>query len=91
MVLTVFINFTALPGFAVIFGFELPQTNVVVSEEEHSHAPVVIYEKALPKVLNVNEFLKFSAPVDNESNFKLADDKVHISPFITIFSPPPEA
>jgi hypothetical protein len=32
--LTIFLNFTALPGLAAMFGWELPRTNVVISEEE---------------------------------------------------------
>ena len=56
----VFLNFTALPGIAAVFGWELPRTNVVINEEEqHSTNTIVIYEKTIPKTLNIHDFIKF--------------------------------
>jgi hypothetical protein len=91
--LVFFLNFTALPGMAAIFGWDLSSTNVVISEEEpHSHpASFIVYEKALPKTLNVFDYLKFFEHSDEEKSFVLIDDSFHLSPLLTLFSPPPEA
>lgn len=90
--LTLFLNFTALPGLAAVFGWDLPRTNVTVSEEEtHSNHPIVIYEKALPKTLNIHDFLKF---YETSTIKKIVTPKVsdlYFSPFLSTFSPPPEA
>lgn len=88
-----FLNFTALPGMAAVFGWDLTRTNVVISEEEpHSHpASFIVYEKTLPKTLDVFDYLKFFEPSGEEKSFVLIDDCFHLSPLLTIFSPPPEA
>lgn len=91
--LVLFLNFTALPGMAAVFGWDLSRTNVVINEEEpHSH-PVsfIVYEKTLPKTLSVFDYLKFFEPSSQEKSFVLIDDSFHLSPLLTIFSPPPEA
>ena len=90
--LMVFLNFTALPSIAAVAGWDLLQTNVIVNEEEpHSHSSsFVVYEKALPKALDVYDYLKFFEPDLEGRSFVLIDDSFHLSPFITIFSPPPE-
>ena len=89
--LTVFLNFMALPSIAVALGWDLPATNVVISEEESQHSPLVINEKTVPDTLNVHDFIKFFQADLNSQSFLCADDSVHLSPFLTIFSPPPEA
>lgn len=89
--LTVFLNFMALPSIAAIFQWDLPTSNVVVSEEETQHPPLVINEKTVPKTLNINDFLKFNESDLYRKSFILLDDSIHLSPFITIFSPPPNA
>ena len=89
--LAVFLNFMALPSLATLFNWDLPATNVVISEEETQHAPLVINEKSLPKTLNVHDFLKFFGNDLHRRSFVLIDDSVHLSPFLTIFSPPPDA
>lgn len=88
--LTVFLNFLALPSFATIFNWEIATTNVVISEEETVHAPLIVNEKNLPPTLSVHDFLKFFDSDLESKSFVLADDSIHLSPFITIFSPPPE-
>ena len=88
--LTVFLNFMALPSIATLFDWDLPTTNVVISEEETQHSPLVINEKTIPKTLNVHDFLKFFERDFSANSFICADDSVHLSPFLTIFSPPPE-
>ena len=87
------INFTALPSIAAICGWKLQRTNVILNEEEpHSHySSFTVYEKTLPKTLNVHDFLKFFEPTLEQTSFALIDDDFHLSPFLTIFSPPPEA
>lgn len=89
--LTVFLNFMALPSIAVAFGWDLPAANVIISEEETQHSPAQISEKTIPDTLNVHDFLKFFERDSSGPSFLCADDSVHLSPFLTIFSPPPEA
>ncbi|GAA5093135.1 hypothetical protein GCM10023210_23050 [Chryseobacterium ginsengisoli] len=88
-----FLNFTALPSIAAVFGWDLTRTNVIVNEEEpHSHATTfTVYEKTLPKTLDVFDYLKFFEPSVEDKSFILIDDSFHLSPLLTIFSPPPEA
>ena len=87
-----FINFLALPSIAKLAGWDIAQTNVIISEEEnHSPSSFTIYEKALPKVLNVHDFLKFFESNLQGQQFKLTNDDFHSGPLLTIFSPPPEA
>ena len=91
--LLIFLNFTALPGMAAVFGWDLQRTNVIINEEEpHSHpTSLIVYEKTLPKTLDVFDYLKFFEPDLQGKSFVLIDDSFHLSPFLTIFSPPPEA
>ncbi len=91
--LVFFLNFTALPGMAAVFDWDLTRTNVVISEEEpHSHpSSFIVYEKTLPKPLDVFDYLKFFEPSSEVKSFVLIDDSFHLSPLLTLFSPPPEA
>lgn len=89
--LTVFLNFMALPSIATLFSWDLPSTNMIISEEETQHSPLVINEKTIPATLSVHDFLKFFENDLSGKNFHCADDSVHLSPFLSIFSPPPEA
>ena len=93
IVLTVFLNFTALPSIAVIAGWDLLRTNIILNEEEpHSHpTSFTVYEKTLPKTLDVFDYLKFFEPSLEDKSFVLIDDSFHLSPLLSIFSPPPEA
>lgn len=90
IVLLVFVNFMALPSIAVVFGFDLPQTNIVVAEEEN-HNSVTIFEKTIPKTLNVHDFIKFFEADSRNKEFISHNDTFRISPYLNIFSPPPEA
>lgn len=82
----------ALPSIAVFLDIELPPTNVIVSEEEtHSSGISLVYEKTIPGTLNVHDFLKFFAAAAHNGAFLLTDDSIHLSPYLSIFSPPPEA
>lgn len=92
LVLLIFVNFMALPSIATVFDFEIPQTNVVISEEEtHSSSVSIVYEKTIPKTMNVHDFIKFFETTSDQKAFVLTDDSSHISPYLLIFSPPPEA
>lgn len=93
IVLTFFLNFTALPSIAAVLGWELQRTNIILNEEEpHSHASsFIVYEKTLPKTLDVFDYLKFSEPDFQGESFILINDDFHLAPLLTIFSPPPEA
>ena len=82
-----FINFLALPSIAKIVDWD-----IVSEEETHSSSTsIVVYEKALPKVLNVHDFLKFFESDLQGKKFQLTNDDFHSGPLLTIFSPPPEA
>ncbi|MCW3160420.1 hypothetical protein [Chryseobacterium oryctis] len=88
-----FLNFTALPSIAAVLDWELLATNVIVNEEEQHSSPTsfIVYEKTLPKTLDVFDYLKFFEPDLKGRSFVLMDDSFHLSPLLTIFSPPPEA
>lgn len=92
LVLAIFVNFIALPCIATVLGFDLPQTNIIMSEEEtHSSSSLIVYEKTIPKTLNVHDFIKFFESDSHKKSFTLKDDNTHLSPYFPIFSPPPEA
>ena len=89
--LLVFLNFTALPSIAEVFGFEVPATNIVIQEEETSSHSVTIFEKTIPETLNVHDFIKFFE-LDLKKNGQFAHKvSIYFNPHLTIFSPPPEA
>lgn len=90
LTLTVFLNFMALPSIATFLNWDLPNTNVVISEEETHSAPLSVFEKTIPKTLNVHDFLKFFENDLQRKSFVITDDSIHPSPFLTLFSPPPE-
>lgn len=91
--LMIVLNFTALPSIASIAGWKLISTNVIVNEEEtHSHySSFTVYEKTLPKTLDVYDYLKFFEPDLEGKSFILINDSFHHSPLLSLFSPPPEA
>jgi len=79
--LLVFLNFTALPGIAAVFGWELPRTNVVINEEEqHSTNTIVIYEKTIPKTLNIHDFIKFFESDPNQKRIFSWESKLYFFP-----------
>lgn len=89
--LLIFLNFTALPGIAAICGWEIQQTNVVINEEENHSASFVVYEKALPKTLDIHDFLKFFESDSQNKNICTHLESSPLSAYLPIFSPPPEA
>ena len=91
IILTIFLNFTALPGVAALCGWEIPRTNVIVNEEETHANSLVLYEKTIPKTLNIHDFLKFYESVPQKNTAVNRKSNIYFSPFLSIFSPPPEA
>lgn len=90
LVLSVFLNFLALPSIAIGMDWDLPQS-AIVSAEEENHAPGFQFaEKSLPKTLNVYDFIKF-LPKENTKIFVIESVNKIIPPHISIISPPPEA
>ena len=92
--LMIVLNFTALPSIAALADWDIMTTNVIVNEEEtHSHYSSLfsVYEKTLPKTLDVYDYLKFFEPDLEGKSFTLIDDNFRLSPLMRICSPPPEA
>jgi len=90
LVLAVFVNFMVLPTIAGLMDIEIPQTAIVMSEEENHSSSASFFEKTIPNQLNVHDFLKFfSAAIFRKLHF-ITDDNFHLSPYLSIFSPPPE-
>lgn len=89
--LTIFLNFTVLPGMAAMFGWELPRTNVIVNEEETHANTFVLSEKTIPKTLDIHDFLKFHEAVPQKTITPNWEANIYFSPYLSIFSPPPEA
>lgn len=91
IVLIFFLNFSALPSIAAFFDWDLHGTTTVLNEEEpHSNSSTIVYEKTIPKIMDVYDFLKFSESAFDGPSFLLKDDDFHMAPLLTIFSPPPE-
>ncbi|RZJ37406.1 MAG: hypothetical protein EOO18_05725, partial [Chryseobacterium sp.] len=79
------------PGIAALCGWEIPRTNVIVNEEETHANSLVLYEKTIPKTLNIHDFLKFYESVPQKNTAVNRKSNIYFSPFLSIFSPPPEA
>ena len=91
IVLAFFINFTALPGLAAFFDWDLTTLNTNITEEEVKNNLANFNEKLPPKPYNLKDLLKISDFNHQNSSFITKDVSLHLSPFISIFSPPPEA
>lgn len=81
----------ALPSLATIFDFDIPQTNIVISEEETHSSSFTVYEKTIPKTLNVHDFIRFFETSNLKKAFPVKNDRLHLTPYLSVFSPPPEA
>lgn len=90
LVLAIFVNFMALPSIASLMDIEIPSTVVVMSEEENHNSSLSFFEKTIPKLLNVHDFLKFFQTLAFQKMLFITDDNFHLSPLLSIFSPPPE-
>lgn len=91
LVLAIFVNFLAAPTIALVFDVDLPQTNIVLTEEESHSFSVAVSEKTLPETLNVHDFLKFFETDSRKKAIFDGDDHFIKSPFHSVISPPPEA
>ena len=89
-ILAIFINFTALPSLAVIFDWDLPTLNNNINEEEVKNNLANFNEKLPPKPYNLGDILNV-IDFHNKISFIIKDDSIHLSPYISIFFPPPEA
>ena len=81
----------ALPSIGAIFGFDVNTSVLTVTEEETHASTLSLLEKSLPNSLNVHDFIKFFETDSTKVTFNIKDDALHLKPFISIFSPPPEA
>lgn len=89
-ILAIFINFTALPSLAAVFDWDLPTLNTNINEEEVKNNFANFNEKLPPKPYHFKDFFNVIELNTNNSSFVLLDDSIHLSPYISIFSPPPE-
>ncbi len=89
--LLIFLNFTALPSLAAVFDWNFQQMNVVLNEEENHGFSTICLEKAVPKTIDVHEFIKFFEGDTHPKNFITWSENTLRSPYISITSPPPEA
>lgn len=90
-ILAIFLNFTALPSLAFLFDWELPTLSTNITEEELKSNFASFNEKIPPKPFNFHDFLTGLKTFKTINTFILKDDSIHLSPYISIFSPPPEA
>lgn len=91
MVMLVFVNFFTLPSIAVVFGFDLPTAINVVAEEESHTTSATVFEKIIPKTISIYDFLDFTHAQSRLLSIVAHDEQIHLSPYLSIFSPPPEA
>jgi len=87
----IFLNSTALPAVSALLGWDLPVTNVMLNEEETHSGSIALYEKALPKTLDVHDFIKFFETDTQKTTFLTYNEELFLPPHISIISPPPEA
>lgn len=85
-----FVNFTALPSMAVMFDWEIPSLNTNINEEEVKNNFANFNEKFPPNPYFLKDFFENLSFDKSNNSFILKDDPIHLSPFISIFSPPPE-
>lgn len=90
VILIFFINFTALPSIAVMLDWELPTLSSNITEEEVKNDFASINEKLPPQSFNFYDFFTVFQTVKPYYIFVHKDDSIHLSPYISIFSPPPE-
>lgn len=88
IVLLIFLNFTALPSIAVIFDWEISTTNIMCEEEENINLNV--FKKNLPVKFNTDKFLILFSENKEITPYFTYKEIIHLSPCLTLFSPPPE-
>lgn len=91
LILVIFLNFNFYPGIAQFFGQEIVLTNVVLTEEETHSNTIIVYEKTIPDALRLSDYItKFFIDFNLKGSFLSHTESIHLSPYISIFSPPPE-
>lgn len=90
LTLVVFINFTALPSLAVIFDWEIPTLNTDISEEEVCNNLVNFNEKLPPRPYHLEYILQEIELALRNPQYTDRGTSIHLNPYISIFSPPPE-
>lgn len=91
LVVLIFVNFLALPSIAKVFDIHITTTNIIFSEEENTVSQGFVYsEKNIPKTLYIHDYIKFFEPIKNPKKFTQNNEDTHVSPHLSIFSPPPE-
>lgn len=89
-VLMIFINFMALPSIAKVMDWEISSINISVSEEETHSAPFSFSEKMVPEMMSLKAFFgKFE--IESLQKITHHKEQAHLSPILSITSPPPEA
>lgn len=91
IVLAFFINFTALPGLAAFFDWDIPSLSTNITEEEVKNNLANYNEKVPPKPYNFKDFFGTFYKDKESALYAHQNDSIHLSPYISIFSPPPEA
>lgn len=74
----------------MLMEIDIPQNNMIVSEEENLNSSVISYEKVLPKTFNIHDFIKFFEPTFNEKIRSFKKDRNYVEPHLSVVSPPPE-
>ena len=86
-----FVNFTVLPSLAMMCDWDISTLNNNISEEEVKNNIANFNEKFPPSPYKVNDYIQQRIiSKGKKTNFAQNDVSIHLSPFISIFSPPPE-
>ncbi|WP_228444851.1 hypothetical protein [Chryseobacterium echinoideorum] len=89
--MAIFVNFIVLPSLAVMFDWNLTTLNNNIIEEEVKNNTANFNEKFPPKPYKCSDYILLKQSIENKKNkFVQRDVSTHLSPFISIFSPPPE-
>lgn len=87
--MTIFVNFTALPSIAHIFDWDIITLNI--SEEEMKNNLTDFNEKLLPKPYKIQDYIQEKINFKSVDNIFIQKDiTIHINPYISTLSPPPE-
>lgn len=90
--LTLFISLTALPSVAMVFDWDLPSMKIAANEDSETGETASFKEEIASLPLEIQDFWN---PPSYRTHFKILfvnrDDSIHLSPYIAVFSPPPEA
>jgi len=89
--LAIFVNFIVLPSLSVIFEWNLTTLSNDIIEEEVKTNTANFNEKFPPKPYKSSDYILVKQSIEDKKNkFEQRDISIHLNPFISIFSPPPE-